>query len=249
MFTGPFDARRPLVSRRLFSSRPCQKARFRRLLAEYLEDRRLLSIADLSPTNVTAENGSLGSMDLSTILWQGEEQTVCTGHWIVGLDGLPETPAGQLAKGAQMFQQHAAGPALTALRGLGGRGSLLIEAAPEVSYEQLQKSLSTIPGFRYVEPDFVISLEATPPNDLGFRDLYGLNNVGQTGGTIDADIDATEAWDVTIGDGSVVVGRDRQRHRLQPSGSGREHLDEPRRDRRQRDRRRRQRVHRRRSRL
>ena len=57
-----------------------------------------------------------------------------------------------------MLQQHAAGPALKPLSSLGGRGSLLIETAPNVSYAEVKTSLSGLPGFRYVEPDFLISL-------------------------------------------------------------------------------------------
>jgi subtilisin family serine protease len=34
------------------------------------------------------------------------------------------------------------------------------------------------------------------PNDPRFAALYGLNNTGQTGGSVDADIDAPEGWDV-----------------------------------------------------
>jgi thermitase len=34
------------------------------------------------------------------------------------------------------------------------------------------------------------------PNDPRFRELYGLDNTGQTGGVADADIDAPEGWDV-----------------------------------------------------
>ncbi len=39
-------------------------------------------------------------------------------------------------------------------------------------------------------------LLTTPPNDLLFAQQVGLNNLGQTGGVVDADIDAPEAWDV-----------------------------------------------------
>ncbi|MDX2099532.1 MAG: S8 family serine peptidase [Leptolyngbyaceae cyanobacterium bins.59] len=51
------------------------------------------------------------------------------------------------------------------------------------------------------------SLLATPslPNDSGFSHLWGLNNTGQTGGTIDADIDAPEAWAVQPGKPIVVA--------------------------------------------
>jgi len=44
------------------------------------------------------------------------------------------------------------------------------------------------------------------PNDPGIDGLYAMNNLGQTGGTTDADIDAYEAWDITTGDTTVIVG-------------------------------------------
>ena len=47
----------------------------------------------------------------------------------------------------------------------------------------------------YAEVDRPMQLFATP-NDPRFRELYGLNNTGQTGGVADADIDAPEGWDV-----------------------------------------------------
>jgi thermitase len=46
----------------------------------------------------------------------------------------------------------------------------------------------------YAEPNFILRASAVP-NDPLFPDLYGLNNVGQTGGRVDADIDAPEGWD------------------------------------------------------
>jgi subtilisin family serine protease len=38
-----------------------------------------------------------------------------------------------------------------------------------------------------------------------FSELYGLHNMTQTGGTIDADIDAPEAWDINFNTGSSDV--------------------------------------------
>ena len=46
----------------------------------------------------------------------------------------------------------------------------------------------------YAEPNYLLSTGATP-NDALFLDEYGLHNVGQTGGTRDADIDAPEGWE------------------------------------------------------
>ncbi len=39
----------------------------------------------------------------------------------------------------------------------------------------------------------------TFPNDTRFNEQWALNNTGQSGGTVDADIDAPEAWDISTG--------------------------------------------------
>lgn len=59
-------------------------------------------------------------------------------------------------------------------------------------------------GVSYVEPDFAIAPSALP-NDPSFSRLWGLHNLGQSGGVADADIDAPEAWNTTTGSRSVVV--------------------------------------------
>jgi subtilisin family serine protease len=56
----------------------------------------------------------------------------------------------------------------------------------------------------YAEPNYSLSAFVTP-NDPSFGDLWGLHNTGQSGGTVDADIDAPEAWDITTGSSNVVV--------------------------------------------
>ncbi|WP_204104620.1 MULTISPECIES: S8 family serine peptidase [Spirulina sp. CCY15215] len=43
------------------------------------------------------------------------------------------------------------------------------------------------------------------PNDTDFEYLWALNNTGQNGGTLDADIDAPEAWDIQRGSKDIVV--------------------------------------------
>lgn len=67
------------------------------------------------------------------------------------------------------------------------------------------KVISKHPAVKYAEPNYVIKAIGTP-DDPDFVSLWGLNNTGQDGGTADADIDAVEAWDITTGDTSVVVG-------------------------------------------
>ncbi len=55
-----------------------------------------------------------------------------------------------------------------------------------------------------VEPDHIMTAQATP-NDSSFGILWGMHNTGQSGGTVDADIDAPEAWDLSTGSRSVIV--------------------------------------------
>jgi serine protease len=57
----------------------------------------------------------------------------------------------------------------------------------------------------YAEPDYTVHAAVTP-NDSRYSELWGMNNTGQTGGVDDADIDAPEAWDISTGNRSVVVG-------------------------------------------
>ena len=81
-------------------------------------------------------------------------------------------------------------------------------------------------GVEYAEPDYrFYPIETIPtplygsasakatvsplydiPDDPRFEQLWALNNTGQTGGREDADIDALEAWDVTTGDETLIVG-------------------------------------------
>ena len=65
--------------------------------------------------------------------------------------------------------------------------------------------LSSHPDVRYAEPNYLFrALDF--PNDPKRNDLYGMHNLGQTGGTTDADIDALEAWVVRTAATGVVVG-------------------------------------------
>ncbi len=60
------------------------------------------------------------------------------------------------------------------------------------------------PAVEYIEPNYLYFAEAIP-NDPDFDKLWGMHNTGQTGGTVDADIDAPEAWNEFTGSGTVLV--------------------------------------------
>jgi len=57
----------------------------------------------------------------------------------------------------------------------------------------------------YVEPNYIVRAVDVFPNDPRFVDQWNLHNIGQTGGEIDADIDAPQAWVSETG-GDVLVG-------------------------------------------
>jgi subtilisin family serine protease len=56
----------------------------------------------------------------------------------------------------------------------------------------------------YAQPDYRVFVQGAADNPL-FGDLWGLENTRQTGGKLDADIDAPEAWSITQGSQAIVV--------------------------------------------
>lgn len=70
----------------------------------------------------------------------------------------------------------------------------------------LAAGLAQDPLVRFAEPDMVFSGRSSLiPNDPGFSSCWGLLNSGAGGGLVDFDMDATDAWDLTIGDPGVKV--------------------------------------------
>jgi serine protease len=67
------------------------------------------------------------------------------------------------------------------------------------------KMISKHPAVKYAEPNYIVRAIGVP-DDPNFVSLWGMHNTGQSGGTADADIDAVEAWDITTGSSSVIVG-------------------------------------------
>jgi subtilisin family serine protease len=97
----------------------------------------------------------------------------------------------------------ASGVALSPLSELGLIGATLVSIPPDALRAVLAE-LARDPEVEYAEPNRRVSIDRYP-SDPEFPLLWGLNNVGQTGGQADADIDALEAWDVATGD-SIIVG-------------------------------------------
>lgn len=61
------------------------------------------------------------------------------------------------------------------------------------------------PRCEYAEPNYSGQGGDLPPSDTHYQQQWFLNNIGQTEGTIDADIDAPEGWEITTGSPSILV--------------------------------------------
>ena len=138
------------------------------------------------------------------ILWQGKTVEVAADEWIVQLNTESTRIAGSVGRTTEIF---ATAPFETrVVCGLGIEGMILLETQTDVAITTIENWLADNSAVAYFEPNMVISACATTPNDPDFDELWGMNNTGQDGGTVDADIDAPEAWDITTGSSDIVVG-------------------------------------------
>ncbi|MFA6250412.1 MAG: S8 family serine peptidase [Candidatus Shapirobacteria bacterium] len=76
---------------------------------------------------------------------------------------------------------------------------------PKIAIEDIILELAQSPEIEYVEPNYIVK-GSLIPNDPDFNQLWGLNNTGQEGGTVDADIDLPESWELSSGSTQVLVG-------------------------------------------
>jgi hypothetical protein len=81
----------------------------------------------------------------------------------------------------------------------------LVKLPPGVDVKEAIRRYRQHADVLYAEPNWIVQAVETAPNDASFGELWGLKNTGQSQGTVDADIDATNAWDITTGSSSVVV--------------------------------------------
>lgn len=79
---------------------------------------------------------------------------------------------------------------------------------PGLDVERAVRVVSANPNIRYAEPNYIVSADQLPssPNDEYRSDLWAMHNLGQSGGTSNADINAPEAWQISTGSQNVVIG-------------------------------------------
>ncbi len=63
-----------------------------------------------------------------------------------------------------------------------------------------------LPEVRYAEPDYIYRTQQLFPNDPRFGELWGMHNTGQSGGLVEFDIDAPDAWEFHTDAATIVIG-------------------------------------------
>jgi subtilisin family serine protease len=165
---------------------------------ELLEARKLLAMVPAGELFVNEDGVRAVRLE-----WNGEQVEMLAGRWIVQMDGF----SGYLMNQQQQMSERLAAqaPEFSVRRHMGADGLFLVDAPLTLTPAQLLQRLSQVDGFQFAEPDFLYHIQLTP-NDPDYGVLWGMHNTGQSSGTVDADIDAPEAWDMTTGHSSVVIG-------------------------------------------
>lgn len=87
--------------------------------------------------------------------------------------------------------------------------TFVLKLDPDTDMESAIKELRSRDDVEYAVPNYRITLGSIIPNDSRFFDQWGLKNFGYSidefPSTIDADIKASEAWDITKGSPDVIV--------------------------------------------
>ncbi len=186
--------RRSRGNQRRAISRP---VRFRGLCVETLEDRRLLTAAS--------------SLDSATLIDSGPEGENGSVPFING-QLLVQFKAGTSASEVQQILTQEQSTIAQTFYGLDNlvlvnlpwyssqRGTV-----PQYATTEAARSWSTKPQVQYVQTNRIAADTEFIPDDTLFPFQCAMHNTGQTGGIIDSDIDATEAWDIFTGSKQTVV--------------------------------------------
>lgn len=208
-------SRRRQSSRSRSAERRAQRRYQFRPVLESLEDRRMLALAGLfDPTMPLVDNGTNGGPEASGA--SGSGVPYVPGEILIGFEHhLAAVYRGRSSAAALAFSETLLEPfglhnPQLIMTGAGttespSRVATRWQLAADADVLETVERLAGGSGIAYAEPNYLLSSSALP-NDPQLDNLWGLHNTGQSSGTVDADIDAPEAWELTVGSTRTVVG-------------------------------------------
>ncbi|HEX5735773.1 MAG TPA: hypothetical protein VF131_23300, partial [Blastocatellia bacterium] len=96
-------------------------------------------------------------------------------------------------------------PQIERLEASGGGDLFHFKFDSRISVQDAIRNTLADPRVEYAEPNYLLRLSETVPNDEFFNLMWGLANNGDNSGSAGADIGATRVWDITQGSQDVVV--------------------------------------------
>ena len=176
-----------------------RRRRTRPLGAERLEDRHMLAAVPLLPGERAYDHvdpawfAAPAGLEAAPVAHPRN-----AGEWVVRLSSDAVSGMRSVAEAAGFL--GAVAPGMEVVKGLGLPGQLLVRGPAEA-----MAALARAPGIVSAAPSGTFRIAALP-DDPSFSLLYGLHNTGQSGGKAGADISAVQAWEVSVGSSSTVVG-------------------------------------------
>ncbi len=186
-----------------------RKQSFSHLQNSYSQlEKRQLMAADLSATDTFTVQPRI---EFTEIQWGEETRLAKSGQWLIwqtdhGVQTQNSLQVGSeksVSLGSSFSHYSTANQKLTVTDKIAS-GLFILSGADDWTYETVADSVAQWLPNAVVEPNFIVNVDSVP-NDSDFGDQWGLNNTGQNGGLIDADIDAVEAWDISTGNSDVLV--------------------------------------------
>ena len=104
------------------------------------------------------------------------------------------------------------------------RISLISFDYSSVSHEKFQSWLYSQDEITVADYNYYVKMRSTLPSDPSFTSQWHHNNIGNNGGTVDADIDSDLAWDITTG-GTTATNDDIVVCMVEGDGGNLDHLD------------------------
>jgi hypothetical protein len=130
---------------------------------ERLEDR-------LAPAlDVPFAGGALPA-GVEAIVWNGEPTYAYSGRWLFAVDSPANIAGGATAHLNNSLRLLTADRGAITVSGQLDGGVLTLTTDPGTKYTELRQTLLGVAGFRYLEPDFVVWVDAVP-NDPSFSQL------------------------------------------------------------------------------